>query len=98
MSCGLVLGAAAAAGLGREAGRVAAIARTEGWDAFVLAGSAAMHLARAGSPELPAPEDPAQAASRTQVAERFATFLAAAALQGRAARAPGDWRDALTTR
>jgi hypothetical protein len=98
MSCGLVLGAAAAAGLGREAGRVAAIARTDGWDASVLAGSAAVHLARAGSPELPAPEDPAQAASRTQVAERFATCLAAAALAGRAAGAAGDWRDALTTR
>ena len=83
MACGLVLGAAAAAGLGREAGRVAAMAQAEGWDAFLLAGSATMHLARAGSPDLPAPEDLAQAASRTHVAERFAACLAAGALEGR---------------
>jgi hypothetical protein len=106
MACGLILGAPAAAGLGREAGRVAAMAQAEGWDAFVLAGSAAMHLARAGSPDLPAPEGPAQAAGRMQVAERFAACLAAAALEGRVAGVPGElavtpWRtgsDALTTR
>ena len=41
---GLVLGAAETLGLGREAGRVAARARNEGWDAVVLAGSAALDL------------------------------------------------------
>jgi hypothetical protein len=80
MACGLVLGAAAAAGLGRDAGRVAAMVRTEGWDASVLGGSAAMHLARAGSPDLPAPQDAAQAVSRTQVGERFAACLATGVL------------------
>jgi hypothetical protein len=88
MAFGLVLGAALAAGLGRAAGRVAAIARTEGWDASVLCGPAAMQLARAGSPGLPPPQDLGQAASRTQLAERFAACLAAGALEGGAAGLP----------
>jgi hypothetical protein len=88
MALGLVLGATVAAGLGRAAGRVAAIARTEGWDASVLRGPAAMRLARAGSPGVPPPQDPGQAASRTQVAERFAACLAAGVLEGGAAGLP----------
>jgi hypothetical protein len=88
MASGLVLGAAVAAGLGRAAGRVAAIARTEGWEASVLSGLAATHLARAGSPGLPPPRDPAQAASGAQVAERFAACLAAGVLEGGAAGLP----------
>ena len=92
MALGLVLGAAVAAGLGRAAGRVAAIARTEGWDASVLSGPAAIQLARAGSPGVPPPQGPGQAATRTQVAERFAACLAAGVLQGGAAGLPRRWQ------
>jgi hypothetical protein len=88
VALGLVLGATVAAGLGRAAGRVAAIARTEGWDASVLSGPAAMRLARAGSPGVPPPQDPGQVASRTQVAQRFAACLAAGVLDGGAAGLP----------
>jgi hypothetical protein len=88
MALGLVLGAVVAAGLGRTAGRVAAIARTEGWDASVLSGRAAVQLARAGSPSVPPPQGPGQAATRTQVAERFAACLATAVLEGGAAGLP----------
>ena len=84
MACGLVLGAAMTAGLGRAAGRVAAAARTAGWDASVVSGSVAMQLARAGSPGLPVPQGPGEAASRMQVTERFAACLAAGVLEGRA--------------
>jgi hypothetical protein len=99
MACGLVLGAAAAAGLGRDAGRVAAMARTQGWDASVLTGSAAMRLARAGSPDLPVPQHAAQAASTTQLGERFAACLATEVLESRAADLLSTLAiDALTTR
>lgn len=77
VSCGLVLGAASALGLGREAGRVAAAARAEGWDAVVLGGPAALRLARAGSPAQAAPLDAARAASDAQVAALFETCLVA---------------------
>lgn len=81
---GLVLGAAETLGLGREARRVAARARTEGWDAVVLAGSAALDLAKAGSPGQAAPLAAAHAASGAQVAALFEACLAAGGL-GRAA-------------
>jgi len=68
VACGLVLGGPAALGLGREARRVAAAARSEGWDASVLSGSAAVLLARAGNPRQPAPREVALAATRTRVA------------------------------
>jgi hypothetical protein len=94
VACGLVLGAAASLGLGRQAGRVAAAARTEGWDASVLSGSAAVHLARAGSPGLPAPRDAARAATRSQVAALFQACLHAGVLERQATGAP--WTHAVT--
>lgn len=86
--CGLVLGAAEAAGLGREAGRVAAGARRAGWDAFVLHGEAAMQLARAGDHSMAAPQDASRAASGRQVAALFEDCLAAGGL-GRPAPGAG---------
>jgi hypothetical protein len=77
VSCGLVVGAASALGLGREAGRAAAAARAEGWEAVVLSGPSALHLARAGSPAQAAPLDAARAASGAQVAALVETCLAA---------------------
>lgn len=75
IACGLVLGASATLGLGREARRVAAAARSEGWGASVLTGSAAVLLARAGDPRRPAPQDVGLATTRTQVAAMFAACL-----------------------
>ena len=89
VSCGLVLGAAAALGLGREAARAAAGARDAGWDAVVLRGSAALDLARAGSPSQPAPADAARAATSSEVAALFETCLAAGGLGPQAAGARG---------
>jgi hypothetical protein len=86
VACGLVLGASTAIGLGREAGRVAARARAEGWGALVLVGATALQLARAGSPGLPAPEAAAQAATRAQVAALFETCLTAGGLDRLPAR------------
>jgi hypothetical protein len=80
VACGLVVGAPAALGLGREAGRAAASARAEGWDAVLLTGPTAMHLARAGSPAQAAPVDAARAAPGAQVAALFQACLAAAGL------------------
>jgi hypothetical protein len=80
VACGLVVGAAAAIGLGREAGRAAARARAEGWEAVLLTGSTALHLARAGSPGQAAPVDAARAAPGAQVAALFGTCLAAGGL------------------
>jgi hypothetical protein len=80
VSCGLVVGAASALGLGREAGRAAAAVRAEGWDAVVLSGPTALHLARAGSPAQAAPLDAGRAASDAQVAALFETCLAAAGI------------------
>ena len=78
VACGLVLGAPATLGLGRHARQVTAVARSEGWDASVLSGSAAMHLAQAGGPRRPAPQDVAQPAATTQVAALFQACLTAA--------------------
>jgi hypothetical protein len=77
---GLVLGAAAALGLGREARRVAAGARGAGWDAVVLEGPAGLQLARAGDHRQAAPEAAAHAASGPQVSALFETFLTACGL------------------
>lgn len=77
---GLVLGAPATLGLGRHARQVAARARREGWDASVLVGWAAVHLARAGSPRRPAPRDVAQAAATAQVAALFQACLTASGI------------------
>lgn len=88
VACGLVVAAAAAIGLGREAGRVAARARAKGWDAVVLNGSAALHLAQAGDPVQPAPEVAAQAASGAQVAALFEACLVAGGLDRLAAGSP----------
>jgi hypothetical protein len=77
MACGLVVGAAATLGLGREAGRAAARARAGGWDAVLLTGPTALGLARAGSPAQPAPVHAARAASGAQVAAMFEACLAA---------------------
>jgi hypothetical protein len=80
VACGLVLGASTALGLGREAGRIAARARADGWGAHVLGGAAALHMARAGSPDLPAPEAAARAATGPQVAALLEVCLAAGGL------------------
>jgi hypothetical protein len=77
VSCGLVVGASATLGLGREAGRAAAGARAEGWDAVVLGGPTALHLTRAGNPAQSAPVDATRAASGAQVAELFEICLVA---------------------
>jgi hypothetical protein len=81
---GLVLGAAETIGLGREAGRVAAQARSEEWDAVVLSGSAALDLTRAGSPGQAAPVAAAQAASGALVAALLEACLVAGGLGGAA--------------
>jgi hypothetical protein len=88
-ACGLVLGAAEALGLGREAQRIAAGARAAGWDADVLHGLAAMHLARAGDHRQMAPEAAARAASSSQVAALFEACLTAGGL-GRPLPAAGQ--------
>jgi hypothetical protein len=88
VACGLVLGASATLGLGREARRVAAAARSEGWDASVLSGQAAVQLAQSGSPRRPASRDVAQAASRTQVTALLQACLIAADLTGDLERQP----------
>lgn len=80
LACALVLGATEALGLGRVAGRVAARARAEGWDAVVLSGETAMQLARAGNPGGPPPEAAAHAASGANVAELLGACLSAAGL------------------
>ena len=90
---GLVLGASATLGLGREAQRVAAAARNEGWDASVLSGQAAAHLAQAGSPRRPAPRDLAQAATKTQVAALLQACLIATDLAGDLDRQPSGVPD-----
>ena len=96
LACGLVLGASATLGLGREARRVAAVARSEGWDASVLTGSAAVHLAQAGSPRRPAPRDVAEAATGTQVAAMLEACLIATDTAGDSnanrPAGPGTWR------
>jgi hypothetical protein len=95
-ACGLVLGAAEAAGLGREAGRVAASARRAGWDAFVLQAEAALQLARAGDHRSTAPQAASRATSGTQVATLFEDCLAAGGL-GRPAPGAGPlWALAVT--
>jgi hypothetical protein len=81
---GLVLGAAETLGLGREAGRVAAQARSGAWDAVVLSGSAALDLTRAGSPGQAAPVAAAQAASGALVAALLEACLVAGGLGGAA--------------
>ena len=86
LACGLVLGAAEALGLGREAGRVAARARAAGWQAAVLSGSTALQLARAGDPRHVAPEAAAHAASGRQVTALLEACLAAGDLAQPSAR------------
>jgi hypothetical protein len=93
-ACGLVLAAAEAPGLGREAGRVAARARGAGWDAAVLQGEAAMHMARAGDHRVAVPEAAARPVSGTQVATLFEDCLAACGRgrPGSSAGSLGLWR------
>ena len=90
IACGLVLGASATLGLGREARRVAATARSEGWDASVLSGPAAILLARAGNPRRAAPHEVAQAATTLQVAAMFEACLIATNIADRQHRHPAD--------
>ena len=92
VACGLVVGAAAAIGLGREAGRAAARARAEGWDAVLLSGPTAVRLVRAGSPAQPAPVEAARAASDAQVVALFKACLAAGGL----GRLPAESRRGLS--
>jgi hypothetical protein len=91
LACGLVLGAAEAFGLGREAGRGAANARAVGWDATVLSGSTALHLARAGNPSHPAPEAAGHAASGAQVAALVEACRAAGILDHPSAGPSRPW-------
>jgi hypothetical protein len=95
-ACGLVLGAVAARGLGREAGHVAATARTAGWDAVVLQRSAALRLARAGDHRHMAPEAAARAASAEQVVALFAARLTAGGVGHTAPAAEPSWALAVT--
>jgi len=78
LGVGLVLGSAEAMGLGREAGRRAAAARAAGWPAAVVAGAAALDLARAGDPRHPRPAAAARRASGEEVAALVAACLATA--------------------
>jgi hypothetical protein len=94
LACGLVIAADTALGLGREAGRVAALVRADGWHAVVLTGSAALHLAGAGSPDAVAPEAAAHAASARQVAALLETCLLAGGIERPAARS--RWTLAVT--
>ena len=80
VACGLVIGRDSELGIGREAGRVAARARADGWHATVLNGSGALDLARAGDPGAAAPEALAHAASASQVAALFEACLMAGLL------------------
>jgi hypothetical protein len=95
-ACGLVLGAPAATGLGREAGRVAVSARAAGWDAVVLQGSAALRLARAGDHRQLAPEVAGRGASRGQVAALFEACLTAGGKGRPVAAAVPSWALAVT--
>jgi hypothetical protein len=95
-ACGLVLGAPHAGGLGREAGRVAASARAAGWDAAVLQGQPALHLARASDHRQAAPEAAAHGASGAQVVALVETFLAAGGL-GRPVRSAAFSRSLAVT-
>jgi hypothetical protein len=85
VACGLVIGRDSELGIGREAGRVAARARADGWQAAVLNGSAALDLARAGDPGTAAPEAAAHAATAAQVAALFEACLMAGVLDRPAA-------------
>jgi hypothetical protein len=85
VACGLVVGRDSELGIGREAGRLAAGARADGWHAAVLNGSTALHLARAGDPGADAPEAAAYAASASQVAALFEACLMAGVLDRPAA-------------
>jgi hypothetical protein len=80
VACGLVIGRDSELGIGREAGRIAARARADGWQATVLTGSAALDLARAGDPGAAAPEASALAATGSQVAALFEASLMAGLL------------------
>jgi hypothetical protein len=80
LACGLVLGAAESLGLGREAGRVAAAARYEGWDSAVLRGLTALHLATAGDPCQAPPEIIAHAAPGAGVHAMLDACIAASRL------------------
>jgi hypothetical protein len=80
MACGLVVGRDSELGLGRAAGRVAARARADGWQAAVLNGPTALRLARAGDPGAAAPEAAAHAASASQVTALFEACLMAGVL------------------
>lgn len=95
-ACGLVLGAPAATGLGREAGRVASGARGAGWDAVVLQGSVAMCLARAGDHRQLAPEGAGRRASKGQVAALFEACLTAGDLGRPVPVAAPSWAFAVT--
>ena len=96
VACGLVLGAPAATGLGREAGRVAGSARGAGWDAVVLHGSAALRLARAGDHRQLAPEVAGRGASSGQVAALFEACLTAGGVGRPVPTAVPSWALAIT--
>jgi hypothetical protein len=81
VACGLVIGRDSELGIGREAGRVAARARADGWHATVLDGTTALHLARAGDPGAAPPEAAGHAASASQVAALFEACLMAGVLE-----------------
>jgi hypothetical protein len=95
-ACGLVLGAPAAIGLGREAGRVASSARGAGWDTVVLHGSAALCLARAGDHRQVAPAVAGRGASGGQVAALFKACLTAGGVGRPVPAAVPSWALAVT--
>jgi hypothetical protein len=95
-ACGLVLGAPAPVGLGREAGRVASSARGAGWEAVVLHGSAALCVARAGDHRQLAPEVAGRGALSGQVAALFKTCLTAGGVGRPVPAAVPSWALAVT--
>jgi hypothetical protein len=78
LACGLILGAATAIGLGREAGRRAAAARSAGWRAAVATGDAAVALARAGDPRQAVPRATGRVASDRELAALLGALLSPA--------------------
>lgn len=79
LTTGVVLASSSSIGLGRVARRYAVLTQVAGWDATVLAGSAALALARCGDPRYPPPTTIARYASRKSVTDLLTACLEAAA-------------------
>jgi hypothetical protein len=73
--CAVVLGAAGALDLGREAARLAAAAGAAGWQASVPRRADAVAVARAGDPRQPIPLSAARRATQDELAALLASCL-----------------------